>query len=221
MPGRLTAMSTRPNAGSVFGADGHRWLLEPTLTEDELAELESQLGVELPREYRTFLLQVSRGGAGPAYGLFPLRRVEGRWRWEGDGAELTDLQTLGRPFPHTETFDPADGLPEPPDEEGFDSEEKFTEAEDAYWQRHDAVVSAPELTVGLLYLCHLGCAYREALVISGAARGQMWADDIAGDGGFRPLREADGSTTGFARWYRRWLQQAEEQIQSGPDQNTP
>jgi hypothetical protein len=95
-------------------------------------------------------------------------------------------------------------------------EEKFNEAEDAYWQQHDTAVFAPEHWIGLLYLCHLGCAYREALVVSGPTRGQMWADDTADDGGFRPLRETDRSPTGFARWYRGWLEQAEHQTHSGP-----
>jgi hypothetical protein len=91
---------------------------------------------------------------------------------------------LSRPFPHTDAFNPADGLPDPPSREDFNSEEKLNEAEDAYWQHHEAVVFAPEHSIGLLYLCHLGCAYREALVVSGPARGQMWADDTASDGGF-------------------------------------
>jgi hypothetical protein len=213
-PARLARLSTHPNAGAVFGADGHQWRCERPLTTDELADLEAQLGVELPDEYRAFLLQVSRGGTGPAYGLFPLHRADGRWQWSGDGAELTDLETLSQPFPHTDAFNPADGLPDPPDEDDFDSEEAFNEAEDAYWKQHNAVVESPEHTVGLLYLCHLGCAYREAIVVSGSTRGQMWADDIAGDGGFRPLSEADGSPIGFSRWYRRWLEQAEQQVQA-------
>ena len=203
-----------PSAGMVFGAIGHQWRREPPLTTDELAELESQLDVELPAEYRSFLLQVSRGGAGPAYGLFPVQRVDGRWRWEGDGADLTGLKTLSRPFPHTDSFNPADDLPDPPGEADFDSEAKFNEAEDAYWRQHEAVVFSPEHSIGLLYLCHLGCAYRETLVISGPARGQMWGDDTASDGGFLPLHEPDGSPTGFTRWYRGWLEQAEKQTQS-------
>ncbi|MEU2615190.1 SMI1/KNR4 family protein [Micromonospora sp. NPDC007271] len=221
VPGRLASLSTHPNADTVFGANRHQWRSEPPLTMDELAELESQLGVELPAEYRSFLLQVSRGGTGPAYGLFPVQRVDGRWRWEGDGADLTDLDTLSRPFPHTDAFNPADALPDPPTEEDFDSEAEFNEAEDAYWQQHEAVVFSPGHSIGLLYLCHLGCAYRNALVISGPARGQMWADDTAGDGGFRPLHESDGSPTGFTRWYRGWLEQAEEQTQRGASRNTP
>ncbi|WP_225319873.1 SMI1/KNR4 family protein [Micromonospora aurantiaca (nom. illeg.)] len=214
VPDRLARLSTHPSAGMVFGANGHQWRREPPLTTDELAELESQLDVELPAEYRSFLLQVSRGGAGPAYGLFPAQRVDDRWRWEGDGTELTDLKTLSRPFPHTDAFNPADDLPAPPGKVDFDSEDKFNEAEDAYWRQHEAVVFSPEHSIGLLYLCHLGCAYREALVITGPARGQMWGDDTASDGGFLPLHEPDGSPTGFTRWYRGWLEQAEKQTQS-------
>ncbi|MGX1615190.1 hypothetical protein ACWIF8_15015 [Micromonospora chalcea] len=30
--------------------------------------------------------------------------------------------------------------------------------------------------------------------------------------GFRPLHDHDGTPLGFARWYRRWLEQAEDQV---------
>jgi hypothetical protein len=214
--GRLARLSTHPEADKVFGANGHQWQLEPPLSLEELAELESQLQVPLPDEYRDFLLQVSRGGAGPTYGLFPLRRIGGRWRWEGDGADLTDLRTLSQPFAHIEAFNPAAELPEPPNEDDFDSTEEFDAAEDEYWKRHDALAYSPEHSVGLLYLCHLGCALRQAIVVSGPACGQMWADDSADDGGYRPLLEEDGSRMGFARWYRHWVDQAEQQILGQP-----
>lgn len=212
---RLSRLAAAPGAGAVFGAPSHGWKLEPPLDAVDLADLETQLRVELPGEYRSFLLQAGRGGAGPAYGLFPVRRPKGRWQWEGDGADLTDLDTLDQPFPHVEAFDPADGLPAPPDKADFESTEEFDAAENAYWEQHEAVVFHPRHSIGLLYLCHLGCAYREALVISGPARGQMWADDTAGDGGFRPLRDADGKPLGFGRWYRGWLEAAEDQVSGG------
>ncbi|MGR6913277.1 SMI1/KNR4 family protein [[Actinomadura] parvosata] len=206
LPERLARLSAT-GTDTVFGATDHRWRLAPPLTPAELADLEAQLARQLPAEYRSFLLQVGRGGAGPAYGLFPVHHVNGRWQWEGDGADLIDLSG---PFPHVEAFNPADDLPEPPDEAHFDSPEAFTEAEDAYWARHDTLVFDPGHSIGLLYLCHFGCAYREALVITGPARGQMWADDTAADGGFRPLYDEDGQRLGFARWYRRWLDAAEQ-----------
>lgn len=203
----VAALAADPPAQADGTNLGHGWTLEPPLSADELAEVESQLGVELPEEYRSFLLQVSRGGAGPAYGLFPLVKVDGSWRWEGDGAGLSELEMLGVPFPYTDAFNPAEGLPEPPDEDDYETEEQFNAAEDAYWERHDEVVHDPAHYAGLLYLCHLGCAYREALVVSGPARGTMWGDNTAADEGLEPLHDDDGSPLGFARWYRRWLEE--------------
>jgi len=113
VPERVARLSAHAAASEVFGSQGHRWKLEPPMSAEELAELESQLRIELPAEYRSFLLEVSRGGAGPAYGLFALRRVDCRWEWEGDGADITDLETLAQPFPHTEAVNPADDLPAP------------------------------------------------------------------------------------------------------------
>lgn len=214
IPERLARLASAADSGlnEVFGAVSHRWHLEPPLHAAELSEIEGQWGVELPEEYRSFLLTAGRGGAGPAYGLFPVRLVDGRWQWEGDGADLTSPDALAQPFPFTEAFDPAEGLPEPPDEEDFDSVEAFNAAEDSYWELHDAIVYAPEHAAGLLYLCHLGCALREVLVVSGESRGQMWADNTADGGGYVPLLDDGGTRLGFERWYRRWLDQSDHRI---------
>ncbi|MGW7096515.1 SMI1/KNR4 family protein [Streptomyces sp. NPDC054874] len=71
-------MTIRIDALLCKGSLGHRWVLEDPLSDEGLAELEAQAGVRLPDAYRTFLTCVSAGGAGPAYGLFPVRRVQGR-----------------------------------------------------------------------------------------------------------------------------------------------
>jgi hypothetical protein len=199
VPGRVAALAAR--GAQVFGALGHGWELEPPLSAAELTELEAQLGVELPAEYRSFLLQVSRGGAGPFYGLFPVRRVDGRWGWEADCAGLVEPAALATPFPHTEEFDPAEGLPEQP--------ETDDEEEEAWWEQHDRVVFDPANHAGMLHLAHRGCALREGLVISGPSRGQMWADETADDEGFSPLLDDVGERIGFARWYRKWLDTAD------------
>jgi hypothetical protein len=80
---------------------------------------------------------------------------------------------------------------------------------------HDTVVYKPEHSIGLLYLCHFGCALRAALVVSGPARGQMWADETADGEGFQPVRDDDGTALRFAQWYRRWLDDAEAQLSHG------
>jgi len=101
---RLDALRRRDVDRVVFGASSHGYELQPPLTKGELADVESQYGARFPEDYRTFLVEVGRGGAGPTYGIFPLVRVEGVWRWEGDGAELVSQPQAS--FPHTSAWTP-------------------------------------------------------------------------------------------------------------------
>lgn len=202
----------------MFGALGHQWVLEDPLTPGELAELEAQTGVRLPEEYRDFLLYVGAGGAGPAYGLFPVRRVEDRWRWEGDGAELADLSRLAEPFPE-QGPDPKlldELLAQCPEEEDFDDTGDFDDAMEAWDERWEAVMFAEERTVGALVISHLGCAQREWLVISGSHRGTVWSDCRVDDVDLVPLLDGDGRPVGFADWYIGWLEKAECTALSAP-----
>lgn len=55
-----------------FACWGHAHLFNPVLPLEELAAWEELMEVTLPADYRTYLTQLGNGGAGPAYGLFPL-----------------------------------------------------------------------------------------------------------------------------------------------------
>ncbi|HWS34987.1 MAG TPA: SMI1/KNR4 family protein, partial [Actinoplanes sp.] len=74
----------------------------------------------------------------------------------------------------------------------------------------------PAHSSGLLYLCHQGCALREALVVSGPSRGQMWADYTAEGDGFHPMQNPDGARMNFTDWYRTWLTRAERNAAVAP-----
>ncbi|MEU6369451.1 SMI1/KNR4 family protein [Streptomyces sp. NPDC046931] len=215
---RVEAAGAAPAGSMVFGALGHKWVVEDPLTQGELAELEAQIGVRLPEEYRAFLLHVGAGGAGPAYGLFPVRRVQGRWRWEGDGADLADLSRLAEPFPD-QGPDPKlidDVLARRPEEEDFDDIEDFDDAVEAWDERWEAVMFAPERTAGAIVISHLGCAQREWLIISGSHRGTIWSDCRVDDADLAPLLDGDGKPVTFARWYTDWLEKAERTALSIP-----
>ncbi|WP_330294343.1 SMI1/KNR4 family protein [Streptomyces sp. NBC_00503] len=208
---RVVALGAQPSSGKVFGSLGHRWVLEDPLTDDGLAELEAQMGVRLPDDYRTFLTCVGAGGAGPAHGVFPVRRVQGRWRWEGDGADLADLAMLARPFPDHGPDPEAlvTLLAERPEEEDFDEIEDFDDAIEAWDERWEPLMFAPERTAGAIVISHLGCAQREWLIISGTHRGTIWSDCRADDADLVPLLDQDGGAITFASWYTDWLQKAE------------
>jgi len=225
--------------GDVFGALGHRWILHDPLTPDDLADLETQAGVRLPEEYRDFLLHIGAGGAGPAYGVFPVRRVDGRWRWEGSdtsladgrrpweayGGDPADLTRLAEPFPVERPN--ADKLAELrrqfPKEEDFGSRDAFDSAYAAWEQRCEPALFAPERTTGAVVICHLGCGIREFLVVSGPQRGTIWSDTRVDDEpaynpelhDLTPLRADDGTPMTFARWYLAWLEQAEGRTATG------
>ena len=69
---KLQRVRTRDVSHEQFGAKSHRYQLGCPLTEVKLQFYEQQHGVELPYEYRKFLMEVGHGGAGPFYGLFAL-----------------------------------------------------------------------------------------------------------------------------------------------------
>lgn len=60
-----------------FGAERHRYRWNPPALPADVEAFEREAGVELPEEYRDFLLCAGDGGAGPFYGLFPWKKWEG------------------------------------------------------------------------------------------------------------------------------------------------
>jgi hypothetical protein len=191
---KLEALRAKDEKLRVFGANGHRWKLARKLTERDVSAVEKQYGVELPDDYRAFLLAVGAGGAGPAYGIFPLVHARtGGWCWDGDGATLTgDLET---PFPHAKPWNMT-----------FPEWDEEAEAEDDYWARRDAwdrdVYFHPKQTTGAICICHEGCALRDWLVVTGPQRGKMWSDERADGRGLIPLKKT------FGEWYLAWLAKA-------------
>jgi len=215
---RVQALGAAPAGDRTFGATGHQFLLADPLTRAELADLERQTGVPLPGEYRDFLLHVGAGGAGPSYGVYPVRHVEGRWRWEGDGADLADLSRLAEPFPR-EGADPEAVrllLSECPEEEDFEEIEDFDEAMEAWDERWGAVMWSADRTVGAVVISTLGCAAREWLIISGPERGRIWSDNRVDEEDLKPLLDDNGAPMTFARWYLSWLEEAERRLAPAP-----
>jgi hypothetical protein len=204
---RLRDAYMRGQAGGVFGAGGHHFEIIPPLSEADLAEAEAQFRVQFPDDYRRFLTAVSAGGAGPYYGLFPLGRdAAGRWGWRGDGAELTDVTTLGT------SFDPGDISAALAQLEAAQPPVSDEGAYQDWLNRYQNVLWDDQRTHGAVCLCHEGCAYRDWLIITGPLRGQMWDDDRADDKDLAPATAADGSALTFGRWYAKWLDDAEQSV---------
>ncbi len=142
------SLSARAERGRLMERRG--CLMYPPAAEIEVAAFEARAGIELPEDYRRFILEVGNGGEGPPdCGLLPLgatpeNDVPGYLR-QGYG----DL--LRRPFPFVEHWI-------------WEAEEPVANND----ARHQAV------SHGNLVLGHDGCGQYWSLVVSGNQRGQMW-----------------------------------------------
>lgn len=197
---KLDELRRMDGSFETFGSVAHRYRVEPPLTEVELKQFEAKHEVSLPEPYRTFVSELSNGGPGPYYGLFPLGYFDGaggpleRWE-EGDGV----AGDLSKPFPHTESWNLPDERFKCPEKFGNDDEEEswYRALDDATWQ--------PELVNGAFPICHQGCAVRSLLIVSGPERGNIWIDDRPNDGGIFPDGSDSQSGTSFFNWYLNWL----------------
>ncbi|MFF3559455.1 SMI1/KNR4 family protein [Streptomyces sp. NPDC002574] len=208
---RVLALGAAPGSDRVFGAMGHGFVLDAPLTLAEVADLEAWLDVELPEDYRSFLLQVGAGGAGPAYGVFPVRR-EGSdcWRWNGDSPEELEPGMLAEPFPGGPDPEAAARiLAEQPFQEQFEDLADLDAALETWEERLVEVQYDPRSTAGALCLSDEGCGLTVWLVVTGSERGRMWRDPRSDGSDLHPIRDAAGSPLDFAAWYLGWLTAAE------------
>lgn len=166
---------------TVFGADTHQYHLNPVCREAELATFETKHQITLPAGYRDFLSHIGNGGAGPYYGVAPLKYATCTDLGEGE------VRDLSRPFPLQERWN-------------FDFK-TYSDAEyDVY---HD-----DKWIDGLLYLGHYGCGITVNLVVNGPEYGNVWLDDRGHDNGIFPVSySAYTSTTrcDFLGYYEHWL----------------
>ncbi len=194
-----TAIST------VFGASVHRFRVNTPLSFDQVDHFEKQHDISLPEDYRGFLLNVGDGGAGPYYGMFKLGYFDGggsedeAWTEEG-----FLVGKLSREFPFTDPWNDVSRAPIFDNSKGDDPtylneyEREFNEFEKDYWRTTD----------GALPICHIGCALRQWLVISGTERDCVWCDFRADQRGWLPQHEPGRTRVTFSQWYGGWLDEA-------------
>ena len=212
---RVEMVGTYPGSGGMFGATfGHGWLLDPPLSADDVEELEGWLGMTLPDDYRSFLIEVAAGGAGPFYGIFPVHGDGGGgWEWDGDGGEMIRRDLLAESFP-TDRLTADERLartgPEPM-RDTFATDAEYDDALDVWHDRDDDILLGDERTAGAICLADEGCAIRWWLVVSGPALGTIWRDPrTEGDDLYAiPGPDPDSGLT-FQQWYMAWLDEAEQ-----------
>ena len=195
IPSRLELLARR--APAIFGADSHGFALNPVVTESEVERFEAEHGVRLPEDYRWFLTNVGNGGIGPHHGLHPLGTMDGA---SGDVVPWSDelVGPLSRPFPHSDAWNDLTGMPDFQRALGDDRFEADLDLfDERYWGAEQVEGSVP--------ICHLGCALRIWLVVTGDELGRLWLDRRADREGLAPATNASGRRIGFLEWYDDWL----------------
>ncbi|MFF9346977.1 SMI1/KNR4 family protein [Streptomyces sp. NPDC014734] len=208
---RVLRLAGRPGADSVFGAQGHGFRLGPVMSEGQLQALEADLGVGLPAQYRSFLLHVGGGGAGPDYGLMTPSLGDGGWQWRGIGlvfsAQPTTAEFAGRPFvAEALRSELAAHEEQEPERDAFAADEEFRRAYTAWDARYEELYDAQG--AGAVFLSEQGCGYASLMVMTGPHRGAVWED-------LRPMdREIEPTGHDFTSWYRSWLDRTEQRLEA-------
>lgn len=185
----------------IWGADIHRFRANSPIPEQELGALETEHGVELPSDYRSYLVEVGDGGAGPWQGLLPIR--------EAIAESLLDCPAcLTRPFLHGSLRVDPDGVQRKwfqfrqPDRRGYVP----VPLEEAM---------SPEFMAGSLVIAHGkpkgGAPTLYRLVLNGPERGRVWRDERARSSSVGPCESASWRVQDptFQEWMLAWIEQCE------------
>ena len=196
----LEKLRTAEVLPDIFGANEHKYIVNPPLSEAVVIEFEAKHAIQLPQDYRCFLIEVGNGGAGPYYGVFRLGQMDhgrGHSGWSENDGFVGDLS---RPFPHTEAWNDLTGAPESENYDAEAYEKQLTAFEESY-------LSSANVN-GAIPICHLGCALRQWLIVTGPEAGHVWCDERADYKGLFPLMKKTGERVTFYRWYRDWVDEA-------------
>ena len=194
----------------IFGASSHRYHVNSCLDESEIRTFELKNNIKLPEEYTAFLTTIGNGGAGPFYGLEPLKNV---LFCDLDYKRPEFLLTPSKPFMHSKAwnmkFEPS-----------VDEDEDEMEYQKQYEEFHDMYYDNMYMN-GAIAICNYGCAVSLNLVVNGEEYGNMWTDDRASDAGIYPSRElGNNSSIKFLDWYELWIDNAMAEIATKKQNHT-
>jgi hypothetical protein len=167
------------------------------MSEAEIRAFEEQWQIELPHEYRTFLLEVGPALIAPLDQAVQHATTEMLGWLQEDSAPLP-ADWFSKPYPFIQKFTSI--LPDP-DNDNVDLDE--LDAEDAYLRDN---------LRGAIMLDEEGCAIYDFLVVSGSERGNVWVDDRANSGEIYPdtlhsSNEDKNQRVTFFEWYMHRLDQ--------------
>ena len=176
----------------VFGADAHKYHLNPPVSEAEVLAFEKKYGVQLPECYRAFMLTIGDAKAkksdfiaGPYFGLYAFGTSVDSLLYEKIETYLKAPCNLSPDMTQEEWETLSDPL--------LFSEEEEEEDDDKYFAERSKVFG------GLLPLGSQGCTYEHALVLNGKYAGRVVNVDLD------LAQPKFAFETNFLDWYERYL----------------
>ena len=176
----------------VFGADAHKYHLNPPVSEAEVLAFEKKYGVQLPECYRAFMLTIGDAKAknsdfiaGPYFGLYAFGTSVDSLLYEKIETYLKAPCNLSPDMTQEEWETLSDPL--------LSSEEEEEEDDDKYFAERAKVFG------GLLPLGSQGCTYEHALVLNGKYAGRVVNIDL------ELAQPKFAFEANFLDWYERYL----------------
>lgn len=155
---------------NCFGAESHKFRLNPPIDEASLSRFEQEHRINLPLDYRSFLKFAGNGGAGPYYGIYQLDQWNEFLDWTTDDIP-TDI--LAQPCPLYQDM---------PREEDWASQ--FCDCVSPYQ--------------GMISIGSQGCTYGMGLIVTGTHVGRVVYLDADGQPPY-VVREPDFFSW-YERW---------------------
>ncbi|MET1175763.1 SMI1/KNR4 family protein [Paenibacillus amylolyticus] len=201
----ITLRSLDPDL-ELFGVENHEYEMAPVWTQEDITQFEQKWRIELPEEYKVWLLHMGTGGAGPYYGLE--NPNDGVYAVLGYDDELN---AISDPFQFTEAWN-----------WNYDWFDDSKEEEE--WEALEHEYFDPKWSAGMLRISDFGCGISMNLVVKGASYGEIWVDDRANRNGIYPDQYwGNTNRLHFLDWYELWLdrsihQMHEQKQQSGANE---
>jgi hypothetical protein len=173
----------------VFGADSHKYFVGETVNNEEILKFEKDYTIELPEDYKAFLLHIGNGGisyansaAGPGYGIYPLGKNTNELIYENTELYLKEEARI---------------YPKMTNEFWSDLNKNIEDNDDISTEEFDLELG--KIFSGLLPVGTQGCTYYYALVLNGEFKGRIVNVDSDRQ---KPYFAFESN---FLDWYERWL----------------
>ena len=166
--------------------------INPTISEEEVSEIEKRNNIILPKGYREFITKIGNGCIGPDYGLLSLQESMKDFKLRDNPAI-----NLSKPFSYNEKWNEDEWIDAIDWDGGGRPDDEVLEK----------YMSTDHIT-GCLQICHIGHGATYLLVVNGEEYGNIWLDERADYGGIEPLLNEKGERVSFISWFTEWLDEA-------------